>query len=102
MTSPKHEMTKIEEYQDKGYTTNFSFQDGSLIDSGSGTKYNVDQVELKEEYRYEGMSDPSDMSILYILETDDGKKGTCLMAYGPNADYDAAQWFNKLSNKKKK
>lgn len=101
MNSPKHEISKIEEYQKKGYTTNFQFEDNGLIDSDTQKKYTQDEVTIVEEYRYEGMSDPSDMSILYILETKDGKKGTILMAYGPSADYDAAQWFNKLLQENK-
>jgi hypothetical protein len=44
------------------------------------------------------MSNPSDMSILYVIETNQDEKGTFLMAYGPSADSETAEFFNKIPN----
>ena len=70
----KHEKDYIKAYQEKGYTANFRFEEGKLIASDSKTSYSPDDVHIVADHRYEGMSNPSDMSILYVLETNDGKK----------------------------
>jgi len=90
----KHEKTKIDEYIAKGYTSNYQMYDGSLKDLASDKLFKPNQVKIIKEYRYEGMSNPDDLSILYILETADGNKGTLLMPYGPTAD-DEMAWFMK-------
>ena len=36
------------------------------------------------------------MSILYIIKTSKGEKGTFLMAYGPEANFDDADFFRRV------
>lgn len=90
----KHEINQIEAYQAKGYTASYQLKDGKLCDLETNKLYNVEDVNIDEEYRYEGMSNPSDLSILYILSMDDGSKGTLLLPYGPSGD-GALGWFMK-------
>lgn len=101
----KNEKDLIRQYQEKGYTANFRFENGKLKTSGSKNTYPADQVYIVAEHRYEGMSNPSDMSILYVIETSKDEKGTFLLGYGPNADFETAQFFKIIpeencSNKK--
>ncbi len=53
-------------------------------------------IQIVAEHRYEGISNPSDMSILYVIETNKGEKGTFLMAYGPEANFDDAEFFRRV------
>ena len=92
----KHERDYIKEYQKKGYATNFRFENEKLIASGSKNAYGPKEVFIVAEHRYEGMSNPSDMSILYVLETNSGEKGTFLLGYGPNTNLDAAEFFKAI------
>ncbi len=92
----KHEKDYIKIYQEKGYVSNFYFKDDKLIHSETKKEYLPKDIYLVAEHRYEGMSDPSDMSILYVIKTNSGEKGTVLMAYGPNADLESAEFFNKI------
>ncbi|MBW8243612.1 hypothetical protein K1F50_12450 [Muricauda oceani] len=92
----KHEKDYIKVYQEKGYTTNFRFDEGKLIASKTKESYSPEDIFIVADHRYEGMSNPSDMSILYVLETKDGKKGTHLLGYGPNADLDATEFFKAI------
>lgn len=94
LPNTKHESTKIDEYINKGYTSNYQMEDGKLKDVSSGKLFEVNEVTIFDEYRYEGQSDPGDMSILYAIHTDDGCKGTLLLPYGPTADGELA-WFMK-------
>jgi hypothetical protein len=101
----KHELDYMKLYREKGYDANFRFENDKLINSDSKHTYNPQAIYIVAEHRYEGMSNPSDMSILYVIETDKGEKGTILLAYGPNADMEAADFFKEIpeaniSNKK--
>lgn len=92
----KHETDYINKYQNEGYTTNYLFENGSLIDSDTKYAYQPNEIYIVAHHRYEGMSDPDDMSILYIIETKDKKKGTHLIGYGPTADLEEAEFFKDI------
>ncbi len=66
--------------KEKGYTEDFKFADNRLI--AGNKKYKAENLKIAEVYRFEGESDPSDMSVLFAIETDDGKKGLIAEAYG--------------------
>jgi len=48
------------------------------------------------------MSNPSDMSILYIIETKDGNKGTVLANYSPSSATEIAEFFNAIPKENNK
>ncbi|MDX6183905.1 hypothetical protein SGQ44_17360 [Flavobacterium sp. Fl-77] len=92
----KHEVNYIEKYQNEGYTTNFLFDKGCLVDSETKYAYQPDEIFIVAHHRYEGMSDPDDMSILYAINTKDQKRGTHLIGYGPMADLEEAEFFKDI------
>jgi hypothetical protein len=92
----KHEIDYIKIYQEKGFTTNYYFQDDKLINTETKTEYVPNDIFIVAEHRYEGMSNPSDLSILYIIKTNNGEKGTLLLGYGPTADLELADFFKKI------
>jgi len=70
----------------EGYSADFKVTEGSLCVMGTEKKYSPEQVQIVDFYRFEGESNPDDMSILYALETNDGVKGTISNSYGTYAD----------------
>jgi len=92
----KHEINYIKKYENEGYTTNFLFKEGCLLDSETKYAYQPAEIFIIAHHRYEGMSDPDDMSILYVIETADQKKGTHLIGYGPTADLEEAEFFKDI------
>ncbi|MFB9055820.1 hypothetical protein ACFFU9_03610 [Mariniflexile ostreae] len=92
----KHEKDYIERYKEKGYISNFYIKNELLINSVTKIEYTPKDIYIVAEHRYEGMSNPDDMSILYILETNQDEKGTFLMAYGPTADSETSAFFNSI------
>ncbi|WP_318312622.1 hypothetical protein [Flagellimonas crocea] len=92
----KHEKDYIKAYQEKGYTANFRFEDGKLIASDSKKGFKPEDIFIVADHRYEGMSNPSDMSILYVIETKNNIKGTYLLGYGPNANLEANEFFKAI------
>ncbi|MDT7827792.1 hypothetical protein RQM65_03820 [Pricia sp. S334] len=92
----KHERDLIRKYENDGFTHGFRYESGKLIDTRTKITYGPQDVKHINDHRYEGMSNPSDLSILYVMEMGDGTKGTFLMAYGPNADLDTADFFKAI------
>jgi len=94
----KHEITKIEAYRKKGYTASYQLEKGKLKDLETEKTFNVDEVTIDDQYRYEGMSNPDDLSILYAISTADGRKGTLLMPYGVKADVELTSFLNQVGH----
>lgn len=70
----------------RGFTEHFTVAQGRLRAATRGTTFPADQVVVTEYHRFEGVSDPDDMSILYALETRNGLRGTLADAFGVYAD----------------
>lgn len=82
----KNELDYIRRYEAAGFTDQYRLVENELENVESKTRYTPQDVTLVNEHRYEGMSNPSDLSLLYIIETSDGSKGTILASYGADAD----------------
>ena len=92
----KHETDYIKKYTEDGFTSNFLFTNNCLMDSETKQEYKPEDIFIVAHHRYEGMSDPDDMSILYIIKTKDDVKGTHLIGYGPTADLEEAEFFKDI------
>nr|WP_294779597.1 hypothetical protein [uncultured Flavobacterium sp.] len=92
----KHEIDYIKKYHEQGYTVTYLFQGNNLIDAETKKVYQPEDIFIVAHHRYEGMSDPDDMSILYVIETKDNRKGTHLLGYGPTADLEEAEFFKDI------
>jgi len=73
---------------ERGYTASFSPAelDGDLHITSGDLAYRPAQISIPNFYRFEGASNPDDMSILYLIEATDGTMGTLVDAYGTYAD----------------
>lgn len=58
--------------------------------SPAGKVYKVDELTIIQTYRFEGPSDPSDNTILYLIEAADGLIGYSIDAYGAYSNHDEA------------
>ena len=56
--------------------------------AGTGKYYNPEDLKIIRTYRFEGESDPSDSSIIYLIEANDGLVGYSMDAYGVYSDHD--------------
>jgi len=63
-------------------------------------KYKPSDVKAANFYRFEGPSNPDDMSIVYAIETCDGKKGTLTDAYGRFSDDDTSDFMKQVDTSK--
>jgi hypothetical protein len=69
----------------------------SVNDKESGTEMLPDEFEIDEFYRFEGQSNPSDMSIVYAISSAKyNLKGVLVNAYGVYADNATSALVAKL------
>jgi len=66
----------------EGYTENFKMTEKGLEALEKQNNYKPEQIQIVNSFRFEGQSDPDDNAILYVIETNDGTKGTLIDAYG--------------------
>lgn len=94
---------KIAELEEKGYKAHFQYTPRGLKNADDDEMFDENEMKLVDQFRYEGASNPDDMSILYVLETKDGKtKGTLVNAYGVYADADTDAFIRKLEDEVEK
>ncbi len=55
---------------------------------GTGKSYKPEDLKIIRTYRFEGESDPSDSSIIYLIEANDGLVGYSLDAYGVYSEHE--------------
>ncbi|MCD6013092.1 MAG: hypothetical protein K0Q79_2954 [Flavipsychrobacter sp.] len=79
-----------------GYTECFKAEHKGLFAPSTGKYYRPKEVNIINFYRFEGDSDPGDNSILYVVETTDGVKGTLLDAYGAEGSTNVTDFMNKV------
>lgn len=54
---------------------------------------------IVESYRFEGMTNPGDSSVLYAIESDDGEKGIIVDAYNAKSDIKKTNALRKMNVK---
>jgi hypothetical protein len=86
----------------QGFSEDFKAREAGLESLSTKRMYHPDEVKILNFYRFEGESDPADNSILYAIETTDGKRGTLVDAYGPYADSKVTKFINQVEEISKK
>jgi hypothetical protein len=78
----------------KGYDKDFRWtKEGFLLEDKI---YQPEDLTILKTYRFEGASDPSDMSILYLIQADDGLIGYSLDAYGVYSNHDDEEGYDNF------
>jgi hypothetical protein len=76
----------IHELAGRGFTEHFMLVRGRLGAANIGSVFGAEDVTVSEYHRFEGISDPGDMAILYAIETRSGVRGPLADAFGVYAD----------------
>ena len=76
----------IQELKKRGFTANFESLDKAFRDVDSKRTFKAEDLTIVEHYRFEGASDPDDMSVVYAIERDDGTQGIIADAFGVYAN----------------
>lgn len=86
----------------EGFESQFKAFKGGIKSLKSKRVYKPEEVKITNFYRFEGESDPSDNSILYAIETNDGERGTLTDAYGPYSDTNVTNFIQQVEEIEKR
>jgi hypothetical protein len=97
-------MTEVtEKLQHDGFINNFrATEEGMLESLETRELFRPEQVRILNFFRFEGMSDPNDNSILFAIETDNGLRGTLVDGYGASSDSNLDDFIKAVENIAKK
>ncbi len=85
-----------------GYSADFKVTEEGLYTMDTHKTYYPPDVRVVNFIRFEGPSDPDDNAILYVIETNDGIKGTLVDAYGAYSDPYVDKFIKSVQEMQKK
>ncbi len=88
----------IEKLRKQGFITDFNLEENCIVCNNG--KFDVDDFEIVDIYRYEGNTDPADEASVYAIESKNGIKGILVTGYGISTDSMSTALLNKLSGRK--
>lgn len=91
--SESHAITRLKE---QGYTEDFVLDGKKMRNTNTGNLYATDDMIVDEFHRFEGVSNPDDMSIVFAVRCKDDTKGTVVSAYGLYADDELTKFMDAV------
>lgn len=86
----------IEGLKKQGYTYDFNLEEKQICCQELDRNFSPREFKVVESFRFEGMSDPDDSSVLYVIETTTGEKGILIDAYGAYASAISMEMAQRL------
>lgn len=86
----------LTDLKSRGYLYDFNLQRNRFYCPDLKREYEVQQLQVKEAYRFEGNTDPADEAVVYAIATNDGVKGTFVNGYGTYADTESEELLQLL------
>ena len=86
----------IDDLARRGFTESLAVVGNGLRTTKTQKVFRPDEVVIREYRRFEGVSDPDDMSIVYAIETEGGIRGILVDAYGVYADPAVSAFLSKV------
>jgi hypothetical protein len=88
----------LEKLRMKKMDNEFRLENGCFT-AGKGKAYNAEDLTIIKTFRFEGDSNPSDSSILYIIEAKDGLIGYSIDAYGVYSNHEDEEGYDNFIRK---
>jgi hypothetical protein len=79
----------------RGFNLDFNLAENCIICHEE--KFNPEDFEIVEVYRFEGNTDPADEAVVYAIASKNGLKGVLVSGYGISADPMSAEMARKLN-----
>lgn len=94
---PYKTMTEaLEDLKKRGFTANFELLNNVFRAVDSGKTFQAGDLTIVEHHRFEGASDPDDMSVVYAIEASDGVRGILVDAFGVYANPDLGAFLQNV------
>jgi hypothetical protein len=87
----------LADLHERGFTEDFEYETKFLRLQRTATNYPASDLNIVEVYRFEGMSDPDDNSVLYAIENTAGDvKGVIIDGYGASASAEKSLFLQTI------
>jgi hypothetical protein len=90
-------MGTMDELARSGFVEHFGVRGDELQSFDSGRTFAAGQVVIREFHRFEGVSDPDDMAIVYAIEGEGGARGTLVDAFGTYSDPTVTAFLDRVA-----
>ena len=84
----------------RGYTEDLNLKPTCIECPSRNLQWHPEQFTIDEFYRFEGMSNPDDNSIVFAISSKDGVKGVLVDAYGMYSESLSESMIRKLKIKR--
>lgn len=91
----------IEKFKAKQFIHDFYVKDGLLMSDDTNESFKPEDVVIERTGRYEGDSNPDDMSIIYAITTNSGTQGIIIDAYGTYSNPKISEFIKHIPVKEK-
>ncbi len=92
----------ISSLKKQGFDKDFQIVEKGMKTIDEERVYIPEEVKILNFYRFEGETDPADMSILYAIETNTGLRGTLVDAFGTYANTEITDFISQVEDINKK
>ena len=65
----------------EGFKDGFKAEEKSIVGSHTSKSYLPEELKIVQTYRFDGMTNPQDDTVVFAIEANDGNKGTLIMSY---------------------
>ena len=89
----------VNDLKKRGFTLDFNLEENNISCPRENFKLKPEEFYIREIYRFEGESNPSDEEVVYAVESNDGKRGTLVDAFGTYAESLSDEMIEKLERK---
>ncbi|WP_199138093.1 phosphoribosylpyrophosphate synthetase [Pedobacter sp. ASV12] len=87
----------LADLEQRGYEYDFNLTNDGIECKSLDLKLMPEEFEIEEFYRFEGMTDPADSSVVYAISSAVGNlKGVLIDAYGAYAENISPELLDKL------
>jgi hypothetical protein len=94
----RSQTTVMDKLDRQGFTDHFAVSgDRLVVLDRDDVSFTADEVVIRCVERFEGVSDPDDMSIVYAIETGSGVRGTLTDAFGVYSNPEVTRFIEKVS-----
>ena len=85
----------INDLKARGFILDFNLEENCI--NCNEEKFQPEDFEIVEVYRFEGETDPADQAVVYAIESKTGLKGILVNAFGIYADAMSDKMIKKIS-----
>lgn len=87
----------LDDLRKQGFTLDYNLKDDHLKCQQNAIELHPSDFKIVDVYRFEGMTDPDDETVLYAIEANNGQRGTLVDAYGPYSEAVSPEMAEKLT-----